>query len=108
MYHEITDSQIKKRRQHVCIVTILLIVVIVAALAIGNVVRVSTRQQGALALQESILSTAKQACSIEGSYPSTLKHLEENYGLVINHTDYVVSYECFAGNIVPSVVVVPR
>ena len=49
-----------------------------------------------------------RCCAIEGSYPSSLEHLEESYGLTINHDDYVITYECFADNIMPSVVVTPR
>ena len=66
------------------------------------------REQGAAALHDTILNSAKQCCAIEGSYPKSLKHLEEDYGLTINHNDYIVSYEYFAGNIMPSVVVTPR
>ena len=36
------------------------------------------------------------------------RHLENDYGLVINHNDYVVSYEWFADNVLPTVVVTPR
>ena len=66
------------------------------------------RRAGAAALRDSILASAKQCCAIEGSYPSSLEHLEESYGLTINHDDYVITYECFADNIMPSVVVTPR
>ncbi len=71
-------------------------------------VRANARAQGAKALRDSILASARQCAAIEGSYPSTLEHLEQNYGLTINHNDYVISYECFAGNVVPSVVVTPK
>ena len=60
-------------------------------------------------MRDAILDSAKPAVrAIEGSYPSSLEHLEESYGLTINHDDYVITYECFADNIMPSVVVVPR
>lgn len=68
----------------------------------------SAREQASTSLRESVLMAAKQCCAIEGSYPTTLSHLEENYGLTINHNDYVVSYEWFADNVLPSVVVTPR
>ena len=45
---------------------------------------------------------------MEGAYPSSLRHLEEEYGLSINTEDYQVTYEVFAANVMPSVVVVPR
>ena len=55
-----------------------------------------------------ILNSAKQCCAIEGSYPASLEHLESDYGLRVNRDDYVITYEVFAENILPSVVVVPR
>jgi hypothetical protein len=54
------------------------------------------------------MSAAVRCCAIEGSYPLTLKHLEESYGLKINHRDYIITYEAYASNVAPSVVVVPR
>ena len=33
---------------------------------------------------------------------------EEHYGVVVNDDDYVVSYESFADNVMPTVVVTPR
>ena len=70
--------------------------------------QVRAREQAAVSVRESVLNAAKQCCAVEGSYPASLNHLEKNYGLVINHNDYVVSYEWFADNVRPSVVVTAR
>lgn len=66
------------------------------------------REQGAAALQQSVISTAMQCFAIEGAYPQTLEYLEEHYGLSVNHEAYSVTYEAFASNVMPSVAVVPR
>ncbi len=108
MFHEITDAELGRRRKKHLIAAF---VVALVCLVIGFgyfTVRANAREQGAKALRDSILASARQCCAIEGSYPSTLEHLEQNYGLTINHNDYVISYECFAGNVVPSVVVTPK
>ena len=68
----------------------------------------SAREQAAVSLRESVLSAAKQCCAVEGAYPSSLAHLEEHYGLTINHDDFIVNYEWFADNVLPAVVVVTR
>ncbi len=108
MFHEITDRErARRRRKRIGVTCLILIICVVAALAY-NAVHLRTREQGAVALRSSILNAAKQCCAIEGSYPSSLTHLEEQYGITVNHEDYVVSYECFADNIMPSVVVTPR
>jgi hypothetical protein len=54
------------------------------------------------------MNAAIRCCAIEGSYPLSLSRLEEDYGLRINHDDYVITYEAYASNMAPSVVVVPR
>lgn len=68
----------------------------------------SLRAQGAESLRQSILDAAVQCAAIEGSYPASLSYLEDHYGVVANHEDYVITYEAFASNVMPSVVVVPR
>ena len=86
---------------------------LVLALAVGGwfaagAVGQNLREQGAVSVRDAILDSAKQCCAIEGSYPSSLEHLEQSYGLRVNRGDYVITYEVFAENIMPSVVVVPR
>ena len=55
-----------------------------------------------------VLDAAMQCAAVEGAYPARLSYLEEHYGLIVNHQDYAVTYEAFASNVPPSVVVVPR
>lgn len=108
MFHEITDKELQARRRK-RIIAAVVVVALIAVIGGGLfLVRRAQREQGAQALHDTILDSAKQCCAIEGSYPKSLKHLEEDYGLTINHNDYIVSYEYFAGNIMPSVVVTPR
>lgn len=66
------------------------------------------REQGAVTVRDAILNGARQCCAIEGSYPLTLEYLEEHYGVTVDHEDYVVTYDAFASNVMPTVVVVPR
>ena len=108
MYHEVTDTQRAQRRRRRVIALVVLAVVVVLATAILGMARQNAREQGAVALRQSIVDASIRCCAVEGSYPLSLSHLEECYGLRINHDDYVVTYEAFASNIAPSVVVVPR
>ncbi|NHM16322.1 hypothetical protein GMI69_06575 [Eggerthellaceae bacterium zg-887] len=108
MYHEVTVEMIRRRRRRVIVVA--LAVLIIVALVAGFVYasRDTLREQAASSLRDAIMNSALQCCAIEGSYPQTLRYLEDNYGLSVNHEDYVVTYEAFASNVVPSVMVVPR
>ena len=108
MYHEKTTRDLRRRRRH-RVIAALVACVLVAAVVVGfGVVSASLREQGAAAVRESVLDSAMQCCAIEGAYPSSLEYLEREYGLRVNHDDYVITYEAFAGNVMPSVVVVPR
>ena len=108
MYHEQTYAQIKRRRVKL-LATAIIVVAIAALLVVASLIaQASTREQAALSVRESVLNAAKQCCAVEGSYPSSISLLEEDYGLVINRDDYVVYYEWFADNVLPSVVVTAR
>ena len=108
MFHELTYKEADRKRKLRIIAAVCVVAVCVVVAVIAGVARQNAREQGAQALRDSILNAAKQCAAIEGSYPSSLAHLEDDYGLTINHDDYVVTYEWFADNIVPSVVVAPR
>lgn len=108
MYHEITTRERSHKRRRRIVVLLLCAVLVALAVLVGQVANNNAREQGASALRQSILNAAIRCCAIEGSYPLTLDRLEQDYGLRINHKDYTVTYEAFASNIVPSVVVVPK
>ena len=108
MYHELTYRQHNRRIAKRIIAFVIIVVLVAAAVFAATIAQASAREQAALSVRESVLTAAKQCCAIEGSYPASLSHLEQNYGLTINHQDYVVSYEWFADNVLPSVVVTAR
>lgn len=56
------------------------------------------------AIQKSIVS----CYAIEGIYPPDVQYLEDHYGVVINHSRYVVRYDFAGANIMPSVEVLEK
>ena len=108
MYHELTYAQVKRRRVKRLVTAVIVVAISIATVCAVIAAQASAKEQGAYSLRESVLNAAKQCCAVEGSYPTTLQHLEDYYGLTINHNDYVISYEWFADNVLPSVVVTPR
>ncbi|MBQ6523165.1 MAG: hypothetical protein IJI12_00730 [Atopobiaceae bacterium] len=107
MYHEVTYEQLRHRRKR-RLTTFVVMVLICAVLCLGlRFAQDLAREQGAAALRTSIIDAAAQCCAVEGSYPTTVRHLEEHYGLVINKRSYDVRYEWLGDNIAPSVVVRP-
>ena len=108
MYHEKTYAEQRRRRHRLlaALATTVLCVVLIWCAAVAA--RDLSREQGAAAVREAILRSALQCCAVEGSYPTSVAHLEEHYGLVINEADYQVTYDWLGDNILPSVVVRPR
>ena len=108
MYHEVTYKDQAKRRKRTALVLLALIVVVAVLVVALQFARAGAREQGAAAMRKAIMDAAVRCCAVEGSHPLTLSHLEQDYGLRVNHKDYVITYEAYASNMAPTVVVVPR
>lgn len=108
MYHEVTHEERRRRKIRRIIAVVALVLVCVAGFFGYQAVSRQLREQGAVSVRNAILDAAMQCCAVEGSYPSNLEHLENSYGLSINHSDYIITYQVYADNVMPSVVVVPR
>ncbi len=61
------------------------------------------KEQSYRILSEAIIRSAVQCYAIEGFYPPDIEYLESNYGLLVDHDKYFVSYSVFASNIIPEV-----
>ncbi len=59
-------------------------------------------------LAQAIRSAAVEAYATEGRYPESLDEIVEKYGIVIDGSKYVVTYEVFASNIMPEIRVIER
>lgn len=108
MYHEPTYDQLKRRRMWRIVGFAIALAVIVAIFVGASIAQRNAAEQGVVSIRNSVLNTAQQCYAIEGSYPSSLKHLEDKYGLSINHNNYIVYYEWFADNVPPTVTVTAR
>lgn len=92
-------------------VWLLLIPILAAALAVFLIFRGSGRnlsEESAAAIRDTIQRSALQCYAVEGVYPENLRYLEENYGLQINTRDYYVTYDAFASNLPPNVIVTAK
>ena len=57
---------------------------------------------------QAVLDAAVQCYALEGAYPQSLSYLEENYGVQVNHSRFIVSYEVYASNQLPAVAVLEK
>lgn len=108
MYHEVTYHDAMRRRLRRVVYAMLAIIIAANVMFAVVLSQNIARNQSVYTVRDSIMKAAVQCCAVEGSYPSSLSHLEENYGLVINENDYVVTYEWLGDNVPPSVVVRAR
>ncbi|WP_326910352.1 hypothetical protein [Sedimentibacter sp. MB31-C6] len=86
------------------ILNVIILLLIVAFLFFGtNITKKSNEENKFVILEEAIIRGAIQCYAIEGFYPPNIEYLESNYGLIIDHEKYYVSYIAFASNIIPEI-----
>lgn len=59
-------------------------------------------------IRDSVLTAARQCYAVEGVYPENFEYLERYYGIAVDRSRYIVSYECIASNQPPEVMVLKR
>lgn len=95
-----------KKRKYLNIRGMVVYLIILAVAVVLIIFAVNTFSQSSQSESERVLSQAISnsliTCyAIEGSYPSSISYLENNYGLSIDHDKYEVDYRMFAANIMP-------
>ena len=102
------SAKVKKRT---LLIVLLLVACIIVCLLVGQSIRAggkNLQEESAGAIRETIRTAARQCYVVEGVYPPSLEYLEENYGLQVNKADFYVTYDAFASNLPPTVVVTGR
>lgn len=92
----------KKNKFKFISVIILLLLIIYMYIAVDNAEKNSYEESFNI-LSDAIIRSAVQCYAIEGFYPPDIEYLENNYGLLVDHDKYFVSYSVFASNIMPEV-----
>lgn len=91
------------------IVLILVLAVFLAGAGIlGSKFSGDIGEQAAGSVKKAVVDSAIQCCAIEGFYPPDIKYLEDNYGLLIDHGKYIVTYDMFASNILPDITIITK
>lgn len=91
------------------LVTIVLFVVMLSVLLVGTLhLSGGANDEGVRTTREAIERAAVLCYATEGYYPPGLSYIENNYGVQIDYSRYVVRYEVFASNIMPRVQVLPK
>ena len=77
------------------------------AAMVGSITNSSGDQEINL-VQEAVKNAALTCYAAEGSYPDSLDYLRQNYRLAYNQERFVVDYEAFASNLMPTINVLER
>ena len=73
-----------------------------------STVNQSTDAERIKSVEQAITKATVQCYAIEGQYPPNLEYLRERYGLAVDEENYIIQYDAFASNIMPTIVVLPR
>ena len=99
-----------KKKKHTFLIVLVICCLVVAGIILligGNSGR-DVDDESVAAITEAVRRSALQCYVVEGIYPPDLAYLEENYGLQINTKDYYVTYNAFASNLPPDIIVTAK
>ena len=90
------------------ILPVIFTVVVMVMVVIGlRQTEESSSAEGLRILEDSLRRAVVMNYAIEGRYPESIEYIEENFGIHIDRTRYVVHYRIFATNILPEIAVIP-
>ncbi len=87
---------------------VLFIALIVAFVLMINSMTASSGEKELQLVKDAVKNAALTCYAVEGMYPSDLAYLREHYQLAYNEEKYIVSYDAFASNLMPSISVQER
>ena len=89
------------------LVPILFTIIVIGMIIFGlRQAEESSRAEGLRILDESIRRAVMISYAVEGRYPESVAYIEENYGIRIDRSKYIVHYSIFASNIMPDITVI--
>ena len=103
----------KRKKGHSAVLIQMVSFVVILAFSIGLIASIpSLKNSSRLVREESIEKTIREYAvrcyATEGNYPPSLEYLAENYGLIIDETNYVYYFDAFAANYMPDIEVYGR
>lgn len=87
--------------------------VVFVALIVGfflliNSLTVTSGDQETRLVYDAVKNAALTCYAVEGTYPESLEYLREHYKLAYNTERFVVEYDAFASNLMPTITVLER
>lgn len=74
---------------------------------LGNL-RATSEKERLKSTREAVTRAVVQCYAVEGQYPPDIDYLREHYGLSVDEELYIVDYQIFASNIMPTILILPK
>jgi len=84
------------------------VALIVGFVLLVNSLTATSGSQESRLVEEAVRNAALTCYAVEGAYPETLEYLREHYKLAYNTERFVVEYDAFASNLMPTITVRER
>lgn len=68
----------------------------------------TNRSQERQIMERAMNRSITQCYALEGSYPSSLSYLQDNYGFTYNEEHFFIDYHYIGGNLRPDVTIIER
>lgn len=82
----------------------LMVICLLAVVALSNVQHDSETEL----VRDAVKNAALSCYAVEGAFPASVDYLREHYGLIYDESKYIVSYDAFASNILPDILVLEK
>ena len=101
--------KVKREKSYELVLAVAVFALVLGLLyaGIGNTATRS-KDEGRERLEDAVRRAVVQCYAIEGMYPPDIDYLKDNYGLVVNEKEYIVDYQIFASNIMPSITILEK
>ena len=85
-----------------------LVALIVGFLILISAITTTSDSQETQLVYDAVKNAALTCYAAEGSYPENLQYLRDHYKLAYNQEKFVVEYDAFASNLMPTINVLER
>lgn len=97
-----------KHKLYIYAPALVIIAVIVAFYIFSSNLGRQTDSQGKTILEDALTRSITQCYALEGSYPPSIKYLQDNYGLIYDSEEFFIDYQFIGSNLRPDVTVIER
>jgi hypothetical protein len=79
--------------------------IISAAILLLNYIGTASDEAQAEIVREAVRGALTTCYAVEGAYPQSIDYLVENYGLAYDESRFFITYDAFASNVYPDIMV---